>query len=63
VRSNKPKSIKAAIAGIYLSARRKAFRNNLPVAISEGGKTILLYPDGTRKPYSPEAIAALRDAH
>jgi hypothetical protein len=62
VKSNKTKSIKAAIAGVYLSARRKAFRKNFPVAISEGGKTILLYPDGTRKPFTLEAITALRDA-
>jgi hypothetical protein len=62
VKSNKTISIKAALAGIHLSARRKASRRNLPVAISEGEKTILLYPDGTRKPYTPEAIAALRDS-
>jgi len=61
VKSSKTKGIKAAVAGVYLSARRKAFRNNLPVAISEAGKTILLFPDGTRKPFTLEALAALRN--
>jgi hypothetical protein len=44
------------------SARKKAFLKKLPVAISENGITILLYPDGSRKPYTKRALQALRHA-
>ena len=55
-------SFNKAIKGVGASARRKAFRHNLPVAISENGKTILVYPDGSRRPYTKEAIQELKDA-
>lgn len=61
--TKKTENIRAAISGIHQSARRKAFRRNLPVAVSEDGKTILIFPDGTRKPYTPEAMEALKKAH
>ncbi len=31
------------------STRRKAYRKNLPVAVSENGVIYLIYPDGTKK--------------
>jgi hypothetical protein len=55
-------SFNKAIAGLGASARKKAFRKNLPVAISENGKTILVYPDGTRKPFTKKAIQELQNA-
>jgi len=59
---NGTKNIRTVIKGLSFSARRRAFRSNLPVAISEGGKTVLVYPDGTRRPFTPEAIAAIKHA-
>jgi hypothetical protein len=59
----KNNTLSNAIAGIGASARKKAFRNKLPVAISENGKTILVYPDGTRKPFTKEAFQELQHAH
>lgn len=32
-----------------LSARRKASKNNLPIAISENGQVKLIYPDNSEK--------------
>jgi 1-acyl-sn-glycerol-3-phosphate acyltransferase len=61
--TKKTENMRAAISGIHQSARRKAFRKNLPVAVSEDGKTILIFPDGTRKPYTPEAIATIKQVH
>ncbi|TGL35456.1 hypothetical protein EHQ52_13420 [Leptospira koniambonensis] len=37
------------------SARRKAFRKNLPIAIYENGVVVLLYKDGTKK--FPEEVS------
>jgi len=56
------RSFARALAGLGASARKKAFRKNLPVAISENGKTILVYPDGTRKPFTKKAIQELQNA-
>jgi len=53
-------SFSNAIAGAGASARKKAFRKKLPVAISENGKTILIYPDGSRKPFTKKALQELR---
>ena len=55
-------SLNTAIIGIGASAKKKAFRKKLPVAISENGKTILVYPDGSRKPFSKRALQQLRHA-
>lgn len=55
-------SLKKAIAGARASARKKAFRKKLPVAISENGKTILVYPDGSRKPFTKKALQELQNA-
>jgi hypothetical protein len=55
-------SLNNAIEGVSASARRKAFRHKLPVAISENGKTILVYPDGSRKPFTKQALQALKYA-
>ena len=55
-------SFREAIAGAGTSARKKAFRKKLPVAISENGKTILVYPDGSRKPFTKKALQELQYA-
>jgi hypothetical protein len=52
-------SIEKVLKTVSTSARRKAFRNDLPVAISEGGRTILLYPDGRREDLNAKSLARL----
>lgn len=54
-------SFNHAIAGAAASARKKAFRKRLPVAISENGKTILIYPDGGRRPFTKKALQELQN--
>lgn len=55
-------SLHSAIVGISASAKKKAFRKKLPVAISVNGKTILVYPDGSRRPFTKRALQELRHA-
>lgn len=55
-------NIRGAIKELGNSARKKAFNLNLPVAVSENGRTILIYPDGTRKLFTSKAIADLKNA-
>ena len=55
-------NISKAVKSIGVSARRKAFRRNMPVAISENGQVVLLFPDGTRKPATSQAMQELKDA-
>ena len=62
MKSRHADNINTAIKGVSLSARKRAFRLKLPVAISENGQTILVYPDGTRKPFTSKAIADLKNA-
>jgi hypothetical protein len=62
MKARKSSSIKTAIGEVSQSARKRAFRLKFPVAISENGQTILIYPDGTRKPFTPKAIADLKNA-
>jgi len=52
-----------ALMKIGRPARRKAFRNNRPVAISENGKTILLYPNGSKRAVTPEILRELSHAN
>jgi hypothetical protein len=62
MKSRKNSNIKTAIKEVSQSARKRAFRLKLPVAISENGQTILVYPDGTKKPFTSKAIAELKNA-
>jgi hypothetical protein len=55
-------SFNEAIAGAGASARKKAFRKKLPVAISVDGKTVLVYPDGSSKPFTKKALQELQNA-
>jgi len=62
MKSRRNSNINTAIKGVSRSARKRAFRHKLPVAISENGQTILVFPDGTRKPFTHAAIAGLKYA-
>lgn len=57
--SKKETSIEKVLKTVSTSARRKAFKNDLPVAISEDGKTILLYSDGHREALNAKSLARL----
>jgi len=56
-------TVSSALQTVGSSARRKAFRRKMPVAISENGQTFLLFSDGTRKPVTPQTIQELKDAN
>lgn len=53
------KSYKDILKEIGNSAKEKAYDKKLPVAISENGKTVLVFPDGTKKPYNKNTIKSL----
>lgn len=55
-------NIKTTIKKLGGSAKRKAFLKKLPIAVTENGQTILIFPDGTRKPFTSKAIAELKHA-
>lgn len=40
-----PISIKEVLKGATKVARRRAFRNNLPVAVSKNGNVVYIYKD------------------
>jgi hypothetical protein len=61
MKSRKVSNIKTVIKDVSQSARKRAFRLKQPVAVSENGQTILIYPDGTRKPFTSKAIADLKN--
>ncbi len=42
---NSAMTFRAAIRGAARAARRKAFRNNMPVAITKNGKVVFIYKD------------------
>ena len=42
-------TFKSAIAGLSRAARRKAFRNNQPVAVTKNGKVVLIYKNNKEK--------------
>jgi hypothetical protein len=46
----KEDSFKALLKKAAKSARTKAARKKLPVAVSENGQVVLIYPDKSRKP-------------
>jgi len=50
----------AAIKGMARAARRRAFSRDMPVAISENGKTFLVFADGRKIPFTPAEMAKLR---
>jgi hypothetical protein len=56
-------SLKIALSQVGKSARRRAFRGNRPVAISENGETMLVYPDGTKRKITPEVLQELTHAN
>lgn len=55
-------SVETALKTVSDSARRKAFKLNLPVAISENGKVFLLFSDGRRIPATAQSLAQLNNA-
>lgn len=57
------RNIKKALSKIGISARRKAFRQNRPVAISENGKAILLYPNGDKKKITAKILKDLANGN
>lgn len=59
MKSSGTKHIKRALSKIGASARRKAFLGNRPIAISENGEVILLYPDGAKKRVTPKILSDL----
>lgn len=50
---------KAAIRGAAKAARSKAFRKNLPVAISKDGAVYLVYKDKREEKVTPEKLRQL----
>lgn len=57
--TKKTKSFKSAIKGAAEAARKKAFKNNLPVAISKDGAVFLLYADNSLEKATSKRIAEL----
>lgn len=55
-------SFKSTIKAMSRTDEKKASRQKLPVAISENGQAVLVFPDGTQKPFTPATIAALTKA-
>jgi len=60
MRSPRTGNINVAIRGMARAARRRAFSRDLPVAISENGKTFLVFADGRKIPFTRAEIAKLR---
>ena len=46
--------------GANLSAKRKAFKKNLPIAIFENGKVYFVYRNNVKVEATPELIAQLQ---
>jgi hypothetical protein len=57
--TKKTGSFKSAIKGAAGAARKKAFKNNLPVAISKDGGVFLLYADNSLEKATSKRIAEL----
>lgn len=55
--------MKTALSQVGKSARRRAFRSNRPVAISENGEAMLVYPDGTKKKITAQVLEELTHAN
>ena len=56
-------SLSKVLKGVGKSARRKAFKDDRPVAISENGEALLLYRDGTKRKIDDEVLQKLTDAN
>lgn len=50
---------KSALRGAAKAARRKAFRKNMPVAISKDGAVYLIYKDKREEKLTPEKLRQL----
>ena len=50
---------KMVIRGAAKAARRKAFKKNLPVAISKDGEVFLVYKDNREERLTPEKLRQL----
>jgi SpoVK/Ycf46/Vps4 family AAA+-type ATPase len=50
---------KNAIKDADASARRKAFKNKMPVAVSKDGKVMLVYPDNSREELTKKKLKEL----
>lgn len=48
MKTSEKKLLSESLKGAGRSARRKAFKANLPVAILENGKVMLIYRDGRK---------------
>jgi hypothetical protein len=59
----KKTSLKSALSKVGKSARRHAFRGNRPVAISENGEAMLVYPDGTKRKITSQVLEELTHAN
>ena len=52
-------TVASVLRNVGSSARYKAFRNKMPVAVSQNGQTYLLFSDGRREPVTSKAIQSL----
>lgn len=48
-----------AIKGADLSAKRKAFRKNMPYAVLRDGEVVLVYPDNHTEIATPQRLEEL----
>ena len=60
MRSPRTGNINLAMKGMAHAAKRKAFDRQLPVAISENGRTFLVFADGRKIPFTRAEITELR---
>jgi len=56
---NTEADIKKTIEGAAISAKRKAFRNKMPVAVSKDGKVMLVYPDNSTEELTKKKLKEL----
>ena len=59
----KKTSLEVVLSGVSKSARRRAFRSNRPVAISENGEAVLVYPNGAKIKITPQVLEELTYAN
>jgi hypothetical protein len=52
-------SFSVEIAGAAVTARKKAFKKGLPIAIAENGKVYLIYKDESKIEATPEELKKL----
>lgn len=56
---DKKSSFSVEIAGAAITARKRAFKKGLPIAIAENGKVYLVYKDETKIEATPEVLKKL----